>query len=205
MNTRAFALLTLTTLLFALTTKLPLASAETVLDSDGDPVIAGNKYYIVSSIRGAGGGGLYYGKTGDQTCPVSVLQHRSDLHRGRPVVFQPLVTGNSDITTKDRLKISFADKVECAESSRWVLVDRSYVGIGGSQDHPDQNVQSGEFKIHKKQIGYNFVFYATNANYNLGLKYDNQAGRRRLAVTDASTINFEFRKSEDSYRLSSIV
>nr|ABG47463.1 vegetative storage protein [Litchi chinensis] len=67
-----------------------LGASEPLYDINGDEVITGTEYYIVSAIRGGGGGGLNLFSGRNERCPMDVFQHRSDLQRGSPMMFFPV-------------------------------------------------------------------------------------------------------------------
>lgn len=73
MKTALFALF----LLAIITSKLPSTTAF-VVDADGDPLKNGGKYYIIPALRGKGGG-IGLTKTGNETCPLTVVQLQSEL------------------------------------------------------------------------------------------------------------------------------
>ncbi|KAK4269866.1 hypothetical protein QN277_022967 [Acacia crassicarpa] len=59
------------------------AKAEFVVDVNGDPVINGGTYYILPYIW-ALGGGVGLAKTGNETCPLTVVQSRAEVDNGLP-------------------------------------------------------------------------------------------------------------------------
>ncbi|KAL5746948.1 hypothetical protein ACOSP7_023937 [Xanthoceras sorbifolium] len=75
-----------------------LGAPEPLLDISGDKVVTGTEYYIVSVIRGAGGGGLNFISGRNEPCPMDVFQERSDLRRGRPLSLFP-VNYNGEVGT----------------------------------------------------------------------------------------------------------
>ncbi|KAJ1431303.1 Proteinase inhibitor I3, Kunitz legume [Sesbania bispinosa] len=117
-------LLTLSFLLFAFTIDLPLAfsqeNIEQVKDIDGNPIFPGGRFYIVSAIRGAGGGGVTtLGQTGDSTCPVTVVQERFDVMKGLLVKLKiPGISPGIIFTNITNMDTVFEEKPECVESSR---------------------------------------------------------------------------------------
>nr|AAB26177.1 Kunitz-type trypsin inhibitor A chain, ACTI-A [Acacia confusa, seeds, Peptide, 136 aa] [Acacia confusa] len=56
-----------------------------LLDADGDILRNGGAYYILPALRGKGGG-LTLAKTGDESCPLTVVQAQSETKRGLPAV-----------------------------------------------------------------------------------------------------------------------
>ncbi|KEH26638.1 putative proteinase inhibitor I3, Kunitz legume [Medicago truncatula] len=144
--------LTLSLILFALTICFSLAFAqvsEQVFDTNGNPIFPGGTFYIMPSIFGAAGGGLRLGKTKNSKCPLTVLQDYSEVVNGLPVKFTRLEAGHDIISTNTALDIAFTTKPDCAESSKWVLVDDfnkltgPWVGIGGTEDNEDITAPPG--------------------------------------------------------------
>ncbi|KAJ1417268.1 Proteinase inhibitor I3, Kunitz legume [Sesbania bispinosa] len=189
-------LLTLSFLFFAFTTNLPLALSEIeqVVDINGNPVFPGGRFYIVSAIRGGGGGGVNLGQIGGSTCPVTVVQEQIDVFRGLPVHFK--VPGISPgpgmiFTNVTGLNIVFEEKPECAESSKWVVVSeigeifpQQWVGIGGVGDHPGKNIIDGKFYIQRySDWAYKLVFCSTTGHVcsDIGRFSKNE---RRLILTN---------------------
>ncbi|KAJ1431306.1 Proteinase inhibitor I3, Kunitz legume [Sesbania bispinosa] len=194
-------LLTLSFFLFAFTIDLPLALSEIeqVVDVNGNPIFPGGRFYIVSAIRGPGGGGVTLGQTGDSTCPVSVVQERFDVMRGLPVKFKiPGISPGIIFTNITDLDIVFEEKPECAESSKWVVVaDRDeifpqqWIGIGGAGDHPGKNIISGRFNIQKyDDLAYKLVFCSTSGVCsNIG-RFIRENERRLILTNDRPFIVF---------------
>ncbi|XP_031263005.1 miraculin-like [Pistacia vera] len=80
--------------LVASTPLLGTADADPLLDVNGEKLLTGTPYYIVSAIRGGGGGGLSLlpSKT---RCPLDVVQEKLDINRGQSLLFSP-ATQNED-------------------------------------------------------------------------------------------------------------
>ncbi|XP_057443435.1 kunitz-type trypsin inhibitor-like 2 protein [Lotus japonicus] len=167
----AIMLLTLSFLLFAFitTADIPLAfseDAEQVLDTFGNPLTPGGRYFIMPGIRDSSGGGPRPGICGNQTCPVDVLDY-SDPMKSMAVKFTIAADVSTVIIfTGTPLDIAF-EKPECAAgSSKWVVVGNDFpgvwVGIGGSEDHPGNEITSGSFKIEKDGFCYKLVFCPTS-------------------------------------------
>ncbi|AES75961.2 kunitz-type trypsin inhibitor-like 2 protein [Medicago truncatula] len=182
--------LTLSLILFALTICFSLAFAqvsEQVFDTNGNPIFPGGTFYIMPSIFGAAGGGLRLGKTKNSKCPLTVLQDYSEVVNGLPVKFTRLEAGHDIISTNTALDIAFTTKPDCAESSKWVLVDDfnkltgPWVGIGGTEDNEGKHIINGFFKIQKHGFGYKLVFCPDitappGACYDIG-RHDDFTGR----------------------------
>ncbi|MQI32350.1 hypothetical protein EI016_24570, partial [Escherichia coli] len=61
-----------------------LTSATVVPDIDGNPLRNGGTYYILPVFRGMGGG-IERARTGNETCPLTVVQSRSEVSNGLPI------------------------------------------------------------------------------------------------------------------------
>ncbi|XP_022733898.1 21 kDa seed protein-like [Durio zibethinus] len=159
-------------LLFAFTTKsyffgVANAKNEPVLDTDGDELRAGEQYYVVSAIWGAGGGGLALGRLTDQKCPEIVVQRRSDLDYGTPVVFYNLDTKDDIVRRSTDLNIQFVpirDRL-CLTSTVWKIDDydtstgKWWVTTDGVIGNPSPQTLQSWFKIEKSgNLGYKFNF-----------------------------------------------
>ncbi|KAK4749042.1 hypothetical protein SAY87_026491 [Trapa incisa] len=57
---------------------------EPVLDAEGNSLLTGTKYYVVSVIGGAGGGGVTIGRPLTGICPMAVIQENIDVWYGYP-------------------------------------------------------------------------------------------------------------------------
>ncbi|XP_057428355.1 kunitz-type serine protease inhibitor DrTI-like [Lotus japonicus] len=164
-------LLSLCFFLFALTPYLfPLAFSqdpEQVKDAYGNPLVPGRRYSIVPALRGSRSGGVSPDKTGNQTCPLTVVQEYFECRDGKPVIFSVsgITPGTGTILTGTHLDIAFVEKPECADTSKWVVVGNltdypgAPVSIGGVEDHPGQHILDGTFNIQKLDCGgYKLVF-----------------------------------------------
>lgn len=187
---------------------LALASEEAVTTIDGEPLVQGQDYYVVSAIWGAGGGGVKPGKIGDSSsCSYSVLQENRDVHRGTPVKFNIVNGKNSKYIFEGStaLEIEFVRKPNCAESSIWrVAYDESesssspWLVIGGPKDHPDSELARGVFRIEKLNgFAYKLAFCPENSSdrissrscYNVGRHYDRKYGTRSLVLVKEDSEN----------------
>ncbi|MED6203749.1 hypothetical protein PIB30_002518 [Stylosanthes scabra] len=180
--------------LFALsTTLLPLVmAAEQVVDTSGNAIFPGGRFYIMPAIFGAAGGGVKIGRTGNEICPVTVLQDYSEVIRGLPVKFTiKQDIGPGMIFTGTPLDISFDYTSGCAESSKWVVIDdlaAPYVGIGGAENHPGKIIIDGSFSIEKVgTYSYKLVFCPIASAppglcYDIG-RQDDMYGRRLILTT----------------------
>ena len=204
-------------LLFAFTTKscffgVAKAANKPVLDVDGDELRAGVEYYVVSSIRGAGGGGLALGRTTDQKCPEIVVQRRSDLDNGTPVIFSNLDTNDDVVRLSTDSNIEFVpirDRL-CRTSTVWKVdnYDHStgkwWLTTDGVKGNPGPNTLTSWFKIEKSGgIGYKFTFCpsvcesCTTLCSDIGRYGDD--GQIRLALADSGW-PFLFKKASSTIK-----
>ncbi|GAU45377.1 hypothetical protein TSUD_89970 [Trifolium subterraneum] len=198
-------LTTISLLLFASTTYFPLialSSNEQLEDINGNPIFYSTHFYIKPSIFGPAGGGVRLGKTGNSTCPLTVLQDYSEVINGLPVKFtNPGEIFIDLITTDELLKgIEFVEKPECGESSKWIVVEdddfpRPWIGIGGIEDNKDKKIIDGRFKIVKHGFGYKIVFCPRitappGLCFDIG-RYSDENGRR-LILTEKNPFEIVF-------------
>ena len=146
-------LVTLTFLLFAFPLAFSNDVLQPVLDRDGNPVVPGGEYFIEPSLLGPVHPGVVtLGKTGHSTVPATVEVYFG-LYAAKPVKLVPLAN-TDEIFTDTQLEIEFTKERANVESPKWAVVvgsdiRQTYVGIGGPEDHPGQQVYSGKFKILK--------------------------------------------------------
>ncbi|KAK4269865.1 hypothetical protein QN277_022966 [Acacia crassicarpa] len=180
------------------------AKAQFVLDVKGNIVVNGGTYYIIPYIW-ALGGGLGLAKTGNEACPLSVVQSPAEVDNGLPwTIMSPLRILH--ITTNTRLDffavkgkvpscvpvpskwtiVEGDDGISCVPvPSKWTIVEGDdgikYVKIRGFK-----NTLQGWFKIQKyNSIAYKIVFCPVNGDScrNLGISRD-EHGKRFLVITD---------------------
>ena len=204
-------------LLFAFTTKscffgVAKAANKPVLDIDGDELRAGVEYYVVSSIWGAGGGGLALGRTTDQKCPEIVVQRGSDLDNGIPVIFSNLDTNDDVVRLSTDSNIEFVPRRDrlCLTSTVWKVdnYDHStgkwWLTTDGVKGNPGPNTLTSWFKIEKNgEIGYKFTFCpsvcesCTTLCSDIGRYGDD--GQIRLALADSGW-RFLFKKASSTIK-----
>lgn len=176
-----------------------LVDEQVIVDTNGNPIFPGGRYYLMPPIFGAAGGGVKLGHdTESSTCPVAVFQDYSEVVNGLQVKF--IIPGISPgiIFTGTTLNISFVEKPECVESSIWAIVAGwpAWIGIGGDEDHQESEILTGKFNIQKHGLGYKFVFCPTytippGSCYNI-VKIDDVNGRRLILPMDDVSAPIEF-------------
>ncbi|KAK4283271.1 hypothetical protein QN277_000240 [Acacia crassicarpa] len=142
----------ITTLSFLLWISLSLASASehAVIDTDGEPLLPGQEYYITSAIWGAGGGGVFPVQTGvDRSCAYSIIQSPSDRYKGKPVKFHVVGTSTDKIYSGSTdLEIEFVENAACVESPKWAATSDSASSSLYRLAIGDSASVSGFFQIH---------------------------------------------------------
>ncbi|XP_027159534.1 21 kDa seed protein-like [Coffea eugenioides] len=162
-----------------------------VLDHDGDEIRAGVEYYIVSSIRGAGGGGVTYGRSiSNESCPLPVVQEKLDLLRGHPVTFTPVNSKEGVVRVSTDLNIKFSEATPvCNESNVWKLdfdeeLGQHFILTNGVEGNPGCGTIHNWFKIEEAfDKTYRLVFCPTVCNIcNVICKDVGVFSDRRLAL-----------------------
>ncbi|RHN51367.1 putative proteinase inhibitor I3, Kunitz legume [Medicago truncatula] len=160
------------------------------------------------------GGGFRLGETENSTCPFTVLQDYSNLGHGLPVKLTPQNQPSSDdpITRGLHLDIAFDYKPDCAESSKWLMVEAEnefptpWLAIDGT----GKNVHDGWFELTRyKRSGYLIFFcYKNDGCIYLSRKNDKN-GMRLVYETDGDgdALGAVFVKDDDAARarISSVV
>ncbi|CAI8593517.1 unnamed protein product [Vicia faba] len=200
--------LTLSFFLFVFITNLSLAfsneDVEQVLDINDNPIFPGGQYYILPAIRGPPGGGVRLGRTGNLTCPVTVLQDRREVKNGIPVKF--VIPGISPgiIFTGTPIDIEYIRKPSCAKSSKWLVfvdnvIQKACVGIGGPENYPGVQTFSGTFRIQKHESGFGyklgFCIKGSPTCLDVG-RFDNDEAGRRLNLTEHESFHVVFVEAE---------
>ncbi|KAG4939783.1 hypothetical protein JHK86_045924 [Glycine max] len=153
--------------------KPPIGSGRVIWDTGGQQLFASYAYYITARHPDLGSGGLKLIKTGNSTCPNTILQYFPKYTHGLPMYLLISVISNFIVYEGTPLAIFMAKKPNCVESlvpdpmkgspdppsplnppnsSRLlVFVDNSIhktcVGTGGPEGHPGLLTYSGTFHI----------------------------------------------------------
>ncbi|GMJ12288.1 ARABIDOPSIS THALIANA KUNITZ TRYPSIN INHIBITOR 5 [Hibiscus trionum] len=178
------------------------ATNDAVLDVNGDEVLVGVRYYVVSAIWGAGGGGLAIGRESDRKCPEIVVQRRRDVDYGHPVVFSNANSNDGVVRVSSDVRVKFEGPRDrlCLTSTVWKVQDKAessgkrWVELGGSEGEPGCDTVNSWFKI-EASFGsgmYKFKYcpsvcssYATSCN--VIEKDQDTDGQIRLALSDDGT------------------
>ncbi|KAL5746927.1 hypothetical protein ACOSP7_023916 [Xanthoceras sorbifolium] len=192
-------LLILSFLVFIFATK-PLvvtadASPDPVLDITGKKLRAGTDYYILPVFRGRGGG-LTLASTGNETCPLDVVQEQHEVENGLPLTFFPVNVKKGVVRLSTDQNIKFSAATICVQSTVWKLdnYDESlgqwFVTSGGVEGNPGPGTTSNWFKIERFGDDYKLVFCPSVCDFckvicrDIGIYIDRAAGTRRLALSD---------------------
>ncbi|XP_059312280.1 kunitz trypsin inhibitor 5-like [Lycium ferocissimum] len=138
-----------------------------VLDTDGNPLNVGVKYFVLPSLRGMGGG-LILSRVVDKNvkvCPQDIVQDPNELHRGRPVEFFPaypdktgkLILRNNPINVKF---YSPSNTSRCANFTVWKM-DKKYKYVVGRGKLGVLNNIRNWFRIVPYGKDYRFVYCPT--------------------------------------------
>ncbi|RDY09284.1 Kunitz-type trypsin inhibitor KTI1, partial [Mucuna pruriens] len=183
-------------LLCAFTSYLPSTTAEGVFDTNGEPVINGGTYYVLPVIRGRGGG-IERALTGNETCPLTVLQSPNELSKGLPIRFSspfffPYIAQGFPLI------ISFTFVPFCSPiPSSWTIVDGLPEGLAVKLTGYENTV-SGVFTIAKSSLelnSYKLLFHASYSGSSkaIGIHIDGD-GNRLLVVNDNNPFLFQLQK-----------
>ncbi|KAK1592492.1 hypothetical protein Q3G72_025777 [Acer saccharum] len=206
--------LSLSFLFFALLTKPLLGRSDPLLDLDGDKVEAGSAYYIVSIIRGAGGGGLTLSPNRNGSCPLDVTQHSSDLLRGYPMFFYPINYSNENrgyVHESMDVNIQFyANIISCNEPMVWKVDNYDekrgawFITTNGVVGNPGPQTLPNWFKFVKIGVGinsYKIVHCPSDVSEStvhlcsdVGINYVENA--RRLALSSTQSFRLGFIKAQ---------
>ena len=165
---------------------------DPVLDISGQELRTGTDYYILPVIRGRGGG-LTLASTGNETCPLDVVQEQQEVSNGLPLTFSPVNVQKGVVRVSTDLNVKFSAATICAQSTVWTLendesTQKRVVTTGGVEGNPGQETLSNWFKIEKFEDDYKLVFcpgvcdICRPACGDLGVFTD--GGIRRLAISD---------------------
>ncbi|KAK7256227.1 hypothetical protein RIF29_29666 [Crotalaria pallida] len=203
-NTNTFTLFALF-FLVAITTHLPSATAQPVLDTEGNPLRNGGTYYILPVIRGFGGG-IELAQTGNDTCPLTVALSRSEVSDGIPITISSLFR-ILFVTERSPLELSFSDTdlPSCIPTPpKWNIVKgETAEGWSIKVTDDDSEQEPGWFYIQKYDYGakfYQLVFRSHDdaVSGDIGIDFDSD-GTKRLVVTRYNKYPFlvQFKLADD--------
>ncbi|XVE90583.1 hypothetical protein DITRI_Ditri20bG0089400 [Diplodiscus trichospermus] len=165
---------------------------DPVLDISGQELQTGTDYYILPVSRGRGGG-LTLASTGNETCPLDVVQEQLEVSNGLPVTFSPVNVTKGVVRVSTDLNVKFSAATICVQSTVWKLdndesIQKRVVTTGGVEGNPGSETLSNWFQIQKFDDDYKLVFCPGVCDIcrpfcgNLGVFID--GGIRRLAISD---------------------
>ncbi|KAK9199875.1 hypothetical protein WN944_015068 [Citrus x changshan-huyou] len=175
---------------------------DPLLDINGNEVEATRDYYVVSAIRGAGGGGLSLFKGRNGLCPFDVIQESSDLQKGTPLRFATY-KNTSIIHEAMDLTVKFSAQTRCNEltvRAALPLIDdydeprgKWFITTGGVEGNPGPQTLKNWFKFQRSGTfpdTYKIVHCPSVCNScvslceNVGVSHEDGAGRLVLKADD---------------------
>ncbi|RDX57616.1 Kunitz-type trypsin inhibitor KTI1, partial [Mucuna pruriens] len=169
-------------LLSAFISYLPSATALPVFDTNGKMLTNSSTYHLLPAEAGDGGGILAVA-TGNESCPLTVVQSPSSSSLGLTVMFE-IEYSLPYIFESQPLYPRFLHEPTCKNTSYfWTIVpdqpEGSAVKIAGYE-----NTLSGWFKIERLVFGYGLAFcpYSSYECQKIGTSID-ESGNRRLVLS----------------------
>ncbi|MCD7461726.1 hypothetical protein HAX54_046905 [Datura stramonium] len=213
-------LLSLVHLLLAFSSSCTATTPNPVLpvvrDVEGDILRSDARYFVVSAITGAGGGGVTRGPTinGDAdanfVCPFQVVQSPLDVDRGMSVYFKPKAPKQVEITESTSLNIEFyLDNPTICKNNVWEVEGfpghriPMFLSTNGEAGNPLK--VATWFQIKKvNDFAYKFVFCPFGEDFcsDIGIKVVD--GQRRLALRTDNTFTVVFIK-DNNFGIKSII
>ncbi|KAK2662927.1 hypothetical protein Ddye_001504 [Dipteronia dyeriana] len=203
--------LSLSFLFFALLTKPLSGHPDPLLDLDGEKVEAGWAYYIISAIRGAGGGGLTLSFNRNGLCPLDVTQHSLDLFRGYPMFFFPTNYSSENRgyvhESMDVNILFYANIINCNEPMVWKVDNYDekrgawFITTNGVIGNPGPLTMKNWFKFVKIGDAYKIVHCPSDVSgstvnlcSDVGINFVGNV--RHLALTSGQPFRFRFVKAQ---------
>nr|ALA09301.1 Kunitz-type chymotrypsin inhibitor precursor [Rhynchosia sublobata] len=185
-------------LVFAFASYLPSATSFDLFDTDGELLLNGGSYYVVAVKRGSGGG-IELTATGKETCPVTVVQSRNEVSKGKPVtLYSPILL--LYINQNFPIRIGFTSAPTCAPTSTWTIVEGLPEGPAVKLGDYD-DARSGSFKIKKvseDSHDYKIVFCSGDDTCEEIGVYVDSKGNRRLVLTQNDPLVVQFQRARSS-------
>ncbi|OMO74546.1 Proteinase inhibitor I3, Kunitz legume [Corchorus capsularis] len=186
------------------------SSYAQVLDTNGNPVQVGTKYYVVSANWGAGGGLSLSPGSRSQSCPYTVIQERSPQNYGYPVTFSSLDPNVTTIGVSAPLNMVFVldeDSNQCPDQSlAWKVTKNPSTGqwdvtTGGAAGNPDASASQFQIeRFSRRSSGYGFSFCPPGCSCKqLGVSVPRFGEEPRLGLTSngAGGASFSFQKVDN--------
>ncbi|XVF41517.1 hypothetical protein PTKIN_Ptkin01aG0285900 [Pterospermum kingtungense] len=177
---------------------------DPVLDISGQELQRGTDYYILPVVRGRGGG-LTLASTGNETCPLDVVQAQQEVSNGLPLTFSPVNVDDGVVRVSTDMNIKFSAATICAQSTVWKLendesIQKLIVTTGGVEGNPGRETLSNWFQIQKFEDDYKLVFCPGVCDTcrpvcgDLGVFVD-EDGIRRLALRSDEPLKVMFKRA----------
>ncbi|KAK4269881.1 hypothetical protein QN277_022979 [Acacia crassicarpa] len=171
-------------------------AADVVLDTEGDVLKNGGSYHIIPALTGRGGG-LGLAATGNETCPLTVVQIPSETTDGLALIISSPAR-IAYIAEGLLLDIAFSAVPTCAPTpSKWTIIEEDPAGMS-VKISGYSNTVDGKFKIIKYQgLFYKLKFCSSAGDpcQDLGLYYDETGNRHLVIVTDETPLAVVFKKT----------
>nr|P09943.1 RecName: Full=Trypsin inhibitor DE-3 [Erythrina caffra]1TIE_A Chain A, ERYTHRINA TRYPSIN INHIBITOR [Erythrina caffra] len=171
-----------------------------LLDGNGEVVQNGGTYYLLPQVW-AQGGGVQLAKTGEETCPLTVVQSPNELSDGKPIRIESRLR-SAFIPDDDKVRIGFAYAPKCAPSPWWTVVEDEQEGLSVklSEDESTQFDYPFKFEQVSDQLHSYKLLYCEGKHEkcaSIGINRD-QKGYRRLVVTEDYPLTVVLKKDESS-------
>ena len=161
------------------------ALPDSVLDITGKNLRLGIDYHVVPVFHSRGDG-LTLASTGNETCPLDVVQEQQDVNNGLPLTFIPVNPNKGVICVSTDLNIKFSAATVCIQSTVWKLgydesLPQYFITSGGVEGNPGR-------KIEKYEKDYKLLFCPTVCDscrvicIDVGIFI--KSGKWRLALSD---------------------
>ncbi|KAL1356212.1 hypothetical protein AAHE18_05G167500 [Arachis hypogaea] len=170
--------------LFALITYIQPSFSYAAVEQVGKVSIS-----IKPAIFGAAGGGVRLGRTGNLTCPVTVLQDYSEVINGMSVEFTILYT--CWLVERDCEGNKQCPQMVAGDGE----FPRDWIGIVGVGDHEGKKLINGRFIIERHDdLSYKLVFCPniSGATCSDVGRYDDEDGRRLVLTNNNDPFQIVF-------------
>ncbi|MFQ6175244.1 Kunitz family serine protease inhibitor, partial [Streptococcus anginosus] len=172
---------------------------QAILDTDGNAVLRGQKYYVRPKNQGNGGGLKMSRLQG--SCPQNVVQKLSEEKNGQAVMIFPEEHSDDRVVREsDRVYILFPRPTPCPQSTQW-QVNEQYVTTGGTVSSNDPH--NSRFAIFKSHAGDGYEIRScpkqrsTSRCSTLGVEESNN-GQRLLSVRPKNeAFQFVFQRASE--------
>ncbi|KAD7478507.1 hypothetical protein E3N88_01643 [Mikania micrantha] len=156
-------------IVFSILSQSSSQSSSAVLDINRNFLRSGLSYYILPAIQGRGGGITLAPTVINQTCPLDVVQEKSDQRTGLPMTFIPINASKDSIIREfTDLNIQFTGVTVCGQPAVWrleVMNGQWFFSSRGTVGNPGRDTLFNWFKIEKYGgNSYKLVYCPTACN-----------------------------------------